>query len=112
MHYTELGLSGQQSPGVLEYRRITGEQAMNEPDIIELATYGQRYEAEFTREILLENGIESIIKAEAVEGVIYSFPGNYSVFVSIEDFNRAEVILESFNMQAEEEGEERPEKEE
>ncbi len=47
-----------------------------------------------------------------MEGVIYSFPGNYSVFVSIEDFNRAEVILESFNMQAEEEGEERPEKEE
>ncbi len=82
---------------------------MNETDIVELATYGQKYEAEFTREILLENGIESIIKAEAVEGVIYSFPGNYSVFVSVEDFNRAEVILESLNMQAEEEGDENPE---
>lgn len=85
---------------------------MNEPDIIELATYGQKYEAEFTREILLENGIESIIKAEAVEGVVYSFPGNYSVFVSIEDFNRAEVIIESLNMEGEEEGDENPEREE
>jgi len=68
---------------------------MKEEEIVEVATYGQKYEAEFAREILLENGIESFIKAEAIEGVIYSFPGNYSVFVSSGDMERAAEILDS-----------------
>jgi len=69
---------------------------MKEDEIVEVATYGQRYEAEFAREILLENGIESIIKAEAVEGVIYSFPGNYSIYVSSAHLDEALEIIESF----------------
>ena len=68
---------------------------MKEEEIVEVATYGQKYEAEFAREILLENGIESFIKAEAIEGVIYSFPGNYSVFVSSEDMEKAVEIIDS-----------------
>jgi hypothetical protein len=68
---------------------------MEESEIIELAVYGQRVEAEFAREILSENDIESFIKAEAIEGVIYSFPGNYAVYVSEEDFEKAKALIDS-----------------
>lgn len=73
-------------------------------ELISVRVFDQRYEAEIAQGLLLEAGIESIIKADDCGGMLMGVSlirkGGIKLMVSGEDLEKAEETLEVLNGEA------------
>lgn len=68
---------------------------MKESGLVKLATYDKKKDAEFVKSVLLENGIESVLKGEDLYGISESNIGNYYLYVLEDDLKAAQMVIKA-----------------